>query len=424
MKIAIIGSGIAGNVAAYKLADEHDLPLFETTSHIGGHTHTHDVILDGRSYAVDTGFIVYNYKTYPNFTRLLKELDVEVQPSAMSFSVKCDRTGLEYNGTTINSLFAQRRNLLRPSFYRMIKDILRFNKEAVEFIQHDDQQLSMAQFLDERGYSNEFIDHYLIPMGAAIWSADPTQMYDFPAGFFIRFFHNHGMLSVDDRPTWYVIKGGSREYVKKLTAKFKNRVKTNSAVEKIYRHSDGVSVHTKDGRTECFDQVFIATHSDQALALLADASPLEQAVLGTIPYQQNDVVLHTDESLLPKRKLAWAAWNYHITKDARDRVPLTYNMNILQSLDAQQQFCVTLNNAEHIDPNKIIKTLSYEHPVFTPDGVDAQKRQAEINGINRTYFCGAYWRFGFHEDGVVSALNALQHFEERHNEQLLLSRAS
>lgn len=424
MKIAIIGSGIAGNVAAYKLCEKHDITMFEANSHIGGHTHTHDVVLDGKSYAVDTGFIVYNYKTYPHFTRLLEELDVDVQPSSMSFSVKCDKTGLEYNGTTLNSLFAQRRNLLRPSFYRMIRDILRFNKEAVEFIENDEQQLSMAQFLDDRNYGNEFIEHYLIPMGAAIWSADPAQMYDFPAGFFIRFFHNHGMLSVDDRPSWYVIKGGSREYVKKLTAKFRHNINTDSPVIQVQRHAGGVSIHTQDGKTECFDQVFMATHSDQALSLLTDATPAEQAVLGAIPYQKNDVVLHTDETLLPKRKLAWAAWNYHITKDPRDRVALTYSMNILQNLDAQQQFCVTLNNSDQIDPKKILKTLSYEHPVFTPDGVHAQQRQFEINGVNRTYFCGAYWRFGFHEDGVLSALNALQHFEERHNEQLLLSRAS
>jgi len=424
MKIAIIGTGIAGNVAAYHLSRDHDITVFEANNYIGGHTHTHDIRVAHQAHAVDTGFIVFNYKTYPHFTRLLKELDVEVQPSSMSFSVKCEKTGLEYNGTTLNSLFAQRSNLLKPSFYRMIKDILRFNREAVQVLDTEQASISLGDFLYQGDYGKEFIESYLIPMGAAIWSADPIQMMKFPAGFFIRFFHNHGMLSIDERPVWHVIKGGSREYVKKLTAPFKDRIYLNSAVEMVRRNANNVEIYLANGEKFLFDQVFIATHSDQALQLLQDPTEIEKQVLGSITYQQNEAVLHTDESLLPKRKLAWAAWNYHILKRQQDRVALTYNMNILQNLQSNQTFCVTLNNDSAINPDKIIKRVQYAHPVFTPDAVAAQKRHAEVNGMNRTYFCGAYWRFGFHEDGVWSALNAIQHFEENNREQLFLRRAS
>lgn len=423
MKIAIIGTGIAGNVAAYKLYKAHDISIFEANNYTGGHTHTHDVSLKGSSYAVDSGFIVFNYKTYPHFTQLLRELNVEVQPSSMSFSVKCEKSGLEYNGTTLNTLFAQRSNLLRPSFYRMIKDIIRFNKEAVALLDTDQSEITLGELLSQDRYSREFVEHYLVPMGAAVWSADPAQMMEFPAGFFIRFFHNHGMLSVDDRPGWHVIKGGSREYVRKLTAPFADHIRHNASVKSITRHQNSVTVYLNNGQSEDFEQVFIATHSDQALRLLNDVSKSEKEILSAIPYQKNEAILHTDESVLPGRRLAWAAWNYHILPHTQDRVALTYNMNILQGLDAESQFCVTLNNSDAINPEKIIKQMDYDHPVFTPAGVKAQIRQSEINGVNRTYFCGAYWRFGFHEDGVWSSLNALKHFEERNNAQLFLRRA-
>ena len=331
---------------------------------------------------------------------------------------------LEYNGTTLNTLFAQRSNLLKPSFYRMIKDILRFNKEAVVLLDTNQAEVTLGEFLSQGKYSQEFMEHYLVPMGAAVWSAYPAQMMEFPAGFFIRFFHNHGMLSVDDRPGWYVIKGGSREYVKKLTTPFADRIRHNTSVKSITRHQNSVTVYLNNGQSEHFDQVFIATHSDQTLRLLNDASKSEKEILGAIPYQKNEAILHTDESVLPGRRLAWAAWNYHILPHNQDRVALTYNMNILQGLDAESQFCVTLNNSDAINPDRIIKQMDYDHPVFTPAGVNAQKRQSDINGINRTYFCGAYWRFGFHEDGVWSSINALKHFEERNNAQLLLRRAS
>jgi len=413
MKIAVVGTGIAGNTAAYHLNKEHDITVFEAGSHVGGHTHTHDIVWQGESYSVDTGFIVFNYKTYPNFIRLLEELDVEVQRSTMSFSARCENSDFEYSGSSLNSLFAQRSNLIRPRFYRMIREIMRFNSESLQLLDSNSDELTLGEFLRRGHYHNEFIKYYIIPMGSAIWSTDPRLMYSFPAKYFIRFFFNHGLLNVRDRPDWYVIKGGSREYVKKLTAGFSEKIRLNTPVEWIRRTPAGVLVKARNSEVEVFDSLFLACHSDQALRLLADATDLERRVLGAIPYQSNDVVLHTDEKMLPRRELAWSSWNAHVSDSEIQPASLTYNMNILQSLKAPVQFCVTLNNTQKIHPEKIIKRLTYQHPVYTPDGVKQQSRQHEINGVNSTYFCGAYWRHGFHEDGVVSALTALQHFYMR-----------
>lgn len=425
MKIAIIGTGIAGNVAAYKLHQQHEITVFEANDYIGGHSHTHEIDLNGMRYHVDSGFIVFNDWTYPNFIELLSELGVRSQASDMSFSVKCEKTGLEYNGTTLNSLFAQRRNLFKPSFYRMIGDILRFNKQARLLLDSGDHGLTLGEFLKDNDFSRQFIQYYIIPMGAAIWSANPEQMFEFPACFFARFFHNHGMLNIDERPVWRVIKGGSRRYVEKLTETFKHRVRLNTPVAQVRRHRDYVEVIPRGQAAERFDQVFFACHSNQALQLLADPSHDEREILTAIPYQKNTAVLHTDQSILPRKRLAWAAWNYHIVDKHQDRVALTYNMNILQRLSAPKTFCVTLNHTGAIDPAKIIKVMEYDHPVFTVQGIAAQQRQKDINGVKRSYFCGAYWRNGFHEDGVVSALNAVEHFNQRvASEQLYLRRAS
>jgi len=407
----VIGTGISGNVAAYHLSKAHDVTVFEANDYVGGHTHTHAIDHANKTYQIDTGFIVFNYKTYPQFTKLLAELDVDVQPSAMSFSVKCERTGLEYNGTTLNTLFAQRRNLFKPSFYRMIKEILRFNKEAPVDLISDEAEITLGSYLTEKKYSLQFIEHYLVPMGAAIWSTDPDKMLSFPARFLVRFMANHGMLSVDDRPLWYVIKGGSNAYVPKLTAGFADKIRLNTPIQSVERHADHVMIKPVGKEAERFDAVFMAAHSNQALKMLADATDAERSVLGSIPYQPNEAILHTDHTILPKRKLAWAAWNYHILPQALGQTALTYNMNILQSLDAPVEFCVTLNNEKAIDPQKIIKRIQYDHPLFTPEGAASQARQSEINGKQRTFYCGAYWGFGFHEDGVVSALNALADFK-------------
>jgi len=423
MKIAVIGTGIAGNVAAYHLNKHHDVTVFEANDYVGGHTHTHDIDWEGQHYAVDTGFIVYNEKTYPNFIALLDELGVASKPTTMSFSVKSELKGLEYNGHSLNTLFAQRANLFNLSFHRMIRDILRFNHEAPLTLESGEAEISLGEFLRRGRYSRMFIDHYIIPMGAAIWSTDPEQMQEFPARFFIRFFHHHGLLSITDRPRWFVIQGGSREYVKPLISSFKDRIRMNTPIESIRRFPTHVEIKPRNGPLEKFDQVFIAAHSDQALNMLDDPTKTEREVLGAIRFQENEAVLHTDQHVLPRRKLAWAAWNYHILSEPQECVAVTYNMNILQGLEAPVQFCVTLNNSKAVHRRSVIDRVVYDHPVYTPDSVAAQQRQQEINAVNRTYFCGAYWRNGFHEDGVVSALNALQHFDEALHEELHLRRA-
>ena len=403
MRIAIIGTGISGLSAAWALHRDHALTLFEAGDYIGGHTHTVDVEVQGRPYAVDTGFIVFNDWTYPQFIELLDQLQVASRPTQMSFSVRCERSGLEYNGETLNTLFAQRRNLFRPAFHRMIRDILRFNREAPALLEQE-QDPSLDAYLRAGRYSREFIDHYILPMAAAIWSAEPVLMGQMPARFFVRFFKNHGLLSVRDRPQWRVISGGSRSYVEVLVAPFREHIRLNCPVEWLRRTPGQIEIKPVGGAVEYFDQVIIATHSDQALRLLADPSAQEREILGALPYQENDVVLHTDTRLLPQRRLAWAAWNYHLPAQPRDRVAVTYNMNILQGLEAPETFCVTLNRGDAIDPARILYRTTYHHPVFTTAGVQAQARRAEISGVNRTWYCGAYWRNGFHEDGVDSGL--------------------
>ena len=426
MKIAIIGSGIAGNVAAYQLNKEHDITVFEQNQHVGGHTHTHSICDTAEhSINIDTGFIVLNDRTYPNFIALLKELEVDIQKTEMSFSVKCEHSGLEYNGNNLDTLFAQRRNLLNPKFYRMIKDILRFNREAEQYALNGNGEISLGDYLQSNRYSDIFIHKYIVPMGAAIWSTRPGDMFKFPALLFFRFFLNHGLLSVNNRPQWYVVKNGSKSYVEKLTSGFKNRIRTDCPVNNIVRFDDHVDIHTDKYGNERFDFVFIAAHSDQALNMLKQPSSDERKTLSAIQYQKNEAVLHTDESLLPRRKKAWASWNYHIPSDAQEDVALTYNMNILQGLKTDKTYCVTLNYTSHIDPKKIVKTITYHHPMFTADSVEAQSNHRLINGTGRTYYCGAYWRNGFHEDGVVSAMAALSHFEQDlEHEQLSLRWAS
>ena len=424
MKVAIIGTGIAGNVAAYRLGREHDITVYEAASYIGGHTNTVDVFEGGQRIAVDTGFIVFNERTYPHFIELLDEIGQASQTSEMSFSVRCEDGSLEYCGSSLDALFAQRSNLLRPSFHRMIRDILRFNNEALGAADDNDDSRTLGDYLLANGYSREFIDHYLLPMAAAIWSAEPVAILDMPVNFLVRFFANHGLLQLRDRPVWRVIQGGSREYVSKLVAGHRDRIRLNSAVRSVRRIDDRVEVMSDTGGHETFDYVFLACHSDQALRLLADATATEREVLGAIRYQANEAILHTDESVMPTRRRAWAAWNYHLPCDFGRHVAVTYNMNILQGLDAHKQYCVTLNSDEGIDPSQIIQRIEYEHPIYSCDAVAAQRRQAELH-VDRTFFCGAYWRTGFHEDGVVSALNALDHFKQRvANAELHLRRAS
>ena len=416
MRIAIIGSGIAGMTAAYRLNAAHDITVFEASDHFGGHTYTRDIEMAGQHYAVDMGFIVFNDRTYPHFVKLLADLDVASHESSMSFSVRNERSGLEYNGTSLNRLFAQRSNLLRPSFLRMVRDIVRFNGNAPKLLASDGDEITLGDYLAANEYSRHFVDDYLVPMGAAIWSTDPQRMLAFPARFLVRFMHNHGMLSVADRPVWRVITGGSARYVERLVAPWRHRVRLNCAATEVRRKRDGVWVTAGGAGAERYDHVFFACHADEALRLLADPWPAEREILGALPFQRNEAVLHTDTSLLPRRRLAWAAWNYHVLPEHRERVALTYNMNVLQGLRSRHTLCVTLNRADAIDPARVLKRITYHHPLFTPQGIAAQRRHHEISGVARTHYCGAYWRYGFHEDGVVSAQQAVRRFEQGHHD--------
>ena len=413
MKIAIIGSGIAGLTSAYLLNRNHAITVFEASDWIGGHTHTVDVQVNGQHHAVDTGFIVFNDWTYPNFIRLLSQLGVGFKATEMSFSVSDPISGVEYNGHNLNSLFAQRRNLLSPKFWGMVRDILRFNREALNDLnqQRIASDMTLGDYLKANGYSERFIQHYIVPMGAAIWSMSLNDMLGFPLQFFVRFFKNHGLLSVSDRPQWCVIEGGSSSYVAPLTESFKQHIRLNCAVTRVERDGDGVTVHSAAG-SERFDKVVFACHSDQALALLAAPTPTEQAILGALPYADNDVVLHTDTRLLPKRPLAWASWNYRLGGPVDQPAAVTYDMNILQGIQSDTTFCVSLNQTAAIDPSKILARYTYAHPQYSLAGMAAQARWEELLGANHSYFCGAYWANGFHEDGVVSALRVAREFGE------------
>ena len=411
-RIAVIGAGVSGLTAAWLLSEQHDVDVFEAGDYAGGHTNTERVEAGGRTWPVNTGFIVFNDWTYPNFIKLMDRLGVPSEVSEMSFSVDCHSSGLQYNGTSLNTLFAQRKNVLNVSFLKMIREILRFNKESRADLA--DGQIpegeTLGEYLNRNRYSRYFRNNYIVPMGAAIWSAPEIVLEQFPIRFFLQFFNNHGMLSVDDRPTWRVISGGSATYVTRMMDRLGDRTHLNSPVTSIERGDDGVTLVVNEQRHQ-YDQVILACHSDQALAMLSDPTDLEREILGAIPYQKNDVVLHTDASVLPSNRLAWAAWNYMIPEHSTQPVSVTYNMNVLQNFDdAPETFCVTLNRSHDIAPEKVIKRFEYDHPVFTLEAVAAQERYDEIGNRNRTHFCGAYWFNGFHEDGVRSALRVTRAF--------------
>lgn len=413
MKIAIIGSGISGLTCAHLLNRNHEITVFEAGARIGGHTHTVDVEVNGERHAIDTGFIVFNDWTYPNFIGLLEQLGVASQPTEMSFSVHDPRSASEYNGNTLNSLFAQRRNLLSPRFWGMLRDILRFNREALADLEQQRiaADISLGEYLQQHGYGERFIQHYIVPMGSAIWSMSLADMLDFPLQFFVRFFRNHGLLSVSDRPQWRVVCGGSRSYLAPLTAPFAGRIRLNSPVHWVERDIAGVVVHSPAG-PERFDSVVFACHSDQALQMLAAPTPAEFEILGAMRYADNDVVLHTDTRVLPARRLARASWNYRLGGLSSQPAAVTYCMNILQGIQSDTTFCVSLNQTAQIDPQQILGRYSYAHPQYSLAGIQAQARWQELLGAEHSYFCGAYWGNGFHEDGVVSALRVAAAFGE------------
>ncbi len=403
MKIAVIGSGIAGLGAAWLLSRHHEVVLFEKDTRLGGHTHTHRVSQAGRDYSIDSGFIVHNPMNYPLLTKLFAELGVASQPTTMGFSVQDARNGLEYNATNLNAMFCQRSNLLSPKFLRMVREILRFYRECSALLDETGDGPTLGDYLSANGYSRLFIEDHLIPMASALWSSPSAQVLDFPAKYLVRFMDNHHMLQVDQRPEWRVVTGGSSTYIGAIEKDWIVQVRLGSPARRITRDDHGVSVTTDQGE-DLFDQVVLACHSDQALALLADASDLERDVLGAITYQDNETVLHTDARILPKRRKAWAAWNAFIPNAPDANCTVSYCMNLLQSLDSPEPFVVTLNRTADIAPEKIIATMNYQHPVYTHASVAAQARRPQINGVNRTWFAGAYWGFGFHEDGLRSGV--------------------
>ncbi len=406
-EIAIIGSGIAGLTSAHLLAKKHQVTVFEKNDYIGGHTATVDVEMDDETLAVDTGFIVFNDRTYPYFEKLLSAIGINRKPTQMSFSVHNLDTGFEYNGHTFSTLFAQRRNILRPKFWHLLWQIVRFNRICKDIYHSGSYQkgLTLGQFLDQHKFNDFFRNHYILPMGAAIWSTSIKKMNDFGIEFFIRFFYNHGLLDITNRPQWYVIPGGSREYIAPLTEQFKDNIELGADIAKVQRSNGKVQIHFQNGDQQEFDDVVFACHSDQALALLADPTEQEKQVLGAIPYTPNSVVLHTDATLLPKRKAAWASWNYRLDNNTERAAVVTYQMNILQGIESSKPLCVTLNCDDAIDDNKVLRKFTYHHPVFNSESLAAQQRRDEINGHNNSYFCGAYWYNGFHEDGVRSAVD-------------------
>ncbi|MEM9380845.1 MAG: FAD-dependent oxidoreductase [Planctomycetota bacterium] len=415
MKVAVVGSGISGMVAARRLFDAgHDVTVLEARDRIGGHTATREVEVDGRPYVVDTGFIVFNERTYPGFCALLDELGVRWKTSDMSFSARIEAANVEYNGTSVAALFAQRSNALRPRFWSMIRGILRFYREAPELLEPRDAEgdvgPTLGEYMERGGYSRAFIEWHMIPMACAVWSGVPSEILDFPARTLVRFFANHGFMQVDDRPPWLTVEGGSRAYARALMEPLQDRVRLASPVRRVEARGVGAVDVSTDAGTETFDRAVLACHSDQALEMLADPTEAETEVLGAIRYQPNEVVLHTDASLMPRRKAAWAAWNVHVPRDSAasgEPVRVTYWMNQLQGIEGPDDLFVTLNCSDRIAPERALRTTSFSHPVYDAAAVRAQARHGEIDGARGVHYCGAYWHYGFHEDGLQSARRAL-----------------
>jgi uncharacterized protein len=410
MKIAIIGGGISGITSAWRLQKKHQVTLFEAAKTLGGHTQTHLANIDSETIPIDTGFIVFNKKTYPNFLRLLDEWDVPYIESDMSFSVSCADTGLEYTGGHLRGLFPSLKNLCNRSFLRVLRDIPRFNRQAKKYLTTPQllDNMSLGEFIQRAKLSPDFCHYYLYPMAAAIWSTPLHHIADFPAYFLLNFYDNHGLLNIFSQPQWYCIDQGAHEYIKKFTGLFQGDIHLNTPIYRVERQAQQVTLLTQDGKRYEFDAVIFACHADQTLALLDDKTDIEQEILSAFPYQRNAVFLHTDIRFMPKHRVTWASWNYLLNKGG-DNVPcLSYYMNKLHQLSLDTPLIVTLNPQSPIDPKQIITQHIAYHPQFSQASMQAQKRLQEINGQHNTYFCGAYWGNGFHEDGVNSAINAIK----------------
>lgn len=408
-RIAVVGSGIAGLGSAWLLSQRHEVTLYEAANYLGGHTHTHAIELDGAHYAVDSGFIVFNPQHYPLLSKLFAQLGVAAQPTTMSFSVHEARTGLEYNAGSLGGLFCQPGNLASPRFWRMLRDLRRFYRQAPQVLADAAQsQLTLGDFLQRHGYSQVFRDAHLVPMASALWSSPSQQILQFPMRQLIGFMANHHMLQLSGRPQWQVVEGGSDSYVRALRSRWRVRERIGTPVRSVQRLSQGVSVLTEadsDADAQHYDHVVLACHADDALRLLNDASAAEREILGAIAYQDNDTVLHTDARVLPRNRRAWAAWNAHVPADADAPCTVSYWMNALQSIRSPQPFIVSLNRGDAIDPAKVLRRMRYRHPLQTQASVAAQARKGEIQGQRGTWFAGAGWGFGFHEDGLRSAVD-------------------
>ena len=412
MKIAIIGSGISGLTSAYLLHKKHDITLFESNNYIGGHTNTITVNDENNNQLnVDTGFIVYNNDTYPNFVKILNKLKVETQPSTMSFSLSCERSGMEYGTGNLKALFGNKSNIINFQFYKLLFGIFTYFKKAKTFLKHNnDFSYTVHDFIKSAKINNYTYEKFILPMASAIWSTNFDEIEQMPAKYLFEFYKNHDLLSINPSKKWRVIKGGSKQYVSKLIKPFENRIRINSKVHSIKRDKNTIYLKTDHNEKEEFNAVILACHSDQALKILEDSTNQEKEILANIPYQLNQAILHTDTSVLPKNKKMWSSWNSYIPKEQNSNVSLTYNMNILQSIKSKNTFCVSINMENNINPSKIIKKINYSHPTFNKKSVFAQSQKNKISGIKNTYFAGAYWRYGFHEDGVLSALDVCKNF--------------
>ncbi len=405
MKIAVVGAGVSGLVCALGLGREHDVVVFESAARSGGHAHTVVVNEQSRSVAIDVGFIVFNFAHYPHLSSLFDRLGVVSQPSDMSFSVRCDRTQFEFSGSNLNTFFAQRANLLRMDAWRLLFSILRFNRIGQRTLQSPmSDQISVDEFTRQMGFDDVLVDRYLLPLGGALWSCSTETFRQFPMKFFLEFLQNHQMLQLGDRPVWRTVVGGSQEYVQRLTALLGSRIRLGEAVKEVSRAADGVYVRLENGSVERFDEVVLATHADTSLSLVSGADDEEQEMLGAFPYQDNSVCLHTDSRVLPESRRAWASWNYRVRNTSSTHTCVTYNMNKLQALDSTQTYCVSLNQDNDIDPDKILHSQVVRHPLFTPGRDAVQANHARLIRRSRLSYCGASWGFGFHEDGVRSAL--------------------
>ena len=411
MKIAVVGAGISGLTAACVLSRRHDVTVFEAADRIGGHTHTVTVRENGQSLAIDTGFIVFNEQNYPNLCRLFDQFDVGSRESNMSFSVHREDSALEYNGSSVNTLLSQRRNAVSPRFWSMLADILRFHRVAQKAIDDGlDDYTTVETFARATKFGDAFVENYLLPLGASLWSCNAKRFRQFPMRFVIEFLQNHKMLQVNGRPQWKTVVGGSEKYLKRITQEFRDRIQLNSVVQSVIRSGVRVDITTRKGDTHTFDEVILATHADQSLTVMNEKDEQETAILTHFPYQPNDVVLHTDTNLMPQNRRAWAGWNYRIPAVTTNAVTVTYNMNILQGLDSERTYCVSLNQSNRVQSHKILKRIRYSHPLFIPGRSEAQALHSEMIRRRGVSYCGAYWGYGFHEDGVVSALRVCESF--------------